>query len=96
MPISIEIDRNIVDKDNVFCLEGGRDCSTVWFNSEQSCRVMIDTLGRIPNGKDTGLCTKCGCSYSPLSEFYGKYPEFVCKAYKEKIRDEADKLITKS
>jgi len=94
----IAVEGRIVDKDNVYCmpilaLGNEQDCGTVWFNSIEACRAMVRKLGTMPDGQNTGLCTECGCSYSPLSELYGKYPEFACKTYKEKIRDEADKLI---
>ena len=70
--------------DNVYA-DNGQGCRTVWYPSVEQARRVITALGFTPNGRDSGLCEQCSCHYSYGTPEWGKYPEFACCEWKEKV-----------
>jgi len=62
-------------------------CGTVWYKSVKQARKVIRSLGRIPEGRDAGLCGECSCHYSFGTKEHRQYPEFVCRKWKEQIAE---------
>lgn len=63
----------------------GQGCGTIWLKSVAEAKAFIAKNGYI-SGENSGQCNKCGCHYSYGSKEWGKYPEFACREWKERIK----------
>jgi len=75
----ISRDTNVYGENVYF--DNGQGCGTIWFKNVKEAKDFLEEKGKI-SGFDSGLCDKCGCS----AKGRGKYKDFVCKEWKEKIK----------
>jgi len=85
-----------VHGDDVYVNTGGQGCETVWYSSVPACRALLRHKGKVPSGRDLGLCCVCSCHYSVTEKGYKGYPEFVCKDYKEGLSRLANEILRRN
>jgi hypothetical protein len=76
--------------DNTY-LDNGQGCGTIWFKNVPEARKFLDSNLLNPwnfDGQDSGLCNCCRCSVSNLDPEYKKREDFMCREWKEDIKQE--------
>jgi hypothetical protein len=74
----------------------GQGCETVYYLCVPSCRALLRHLGRVPSGRDAGLCGVCAGSHSVTENGFTRYPEHVCKEYKNGLSMLASEILRKN
>jgi len=70
---------------SVYAGNGGQGCETVWFRTVARACAVVKELGKVPSGRDAGLCSGCQNHFRYGSEAWKRATPYACKAYKAQI-----------